>query len=104
VRSIITRAYGARATRFLALRLAKEPDWPQWLVAGTLLYLGEQKDSATTAAILRFAIITPYPDRRAPARDALAQIADPALPSKIADAQRWADARKLPFPPELRGI
>jgi hypothetical protein len=100
----VTRAYGSRVTKFLALRLAKEPMWPEWLALGVLVYLEEHADPATVPAILRFAIVTPVPERRAWARETLQKIADPALEQKLADAQRWAEGRKLPIPLELRGI
>jgi hypothetical protein len=63
-KSIITRRYGARATKFLALRLVKDPDEPAWLAWGSFLYLQEHKDPATTAAILRFIIVTRYVNQR----------------------------------------
>ena len=104
VRNILSRGYGARATKFLALRLAKDPDMPGWLVGGILLYLADHRDVTTTAAILRFAIVTPAASRRALARDALGAIADPALPQKLLEAQRWAETRDLTIPAELRQI
>ena len=103
-RRMVTEGYGNRATKFLALRLVKQPEWPDWLVSGVLLYLREHKDPATTAAIIRFAAVTPAPHRREWAREALAAIGDPALAARLDGAQRWAEANKLPFPPELRGI
>jgi hypothetical protein len=101
-RQAVTRAYGGRATKFLALRLVKQPEWPDWLVLGVLLYLQEHPDPATTAAVLRFAIVTPSLDQRRAAVATLGAIADPAMGPKVVEAQRWAEAAKLPFPPELR--
>jgi hypothetical protein len=102
--SLLKRGYGNRATKFLALRLVKEPDWPSWQAVGALLYLQEQKDAAVTAAILRYATLTPAPDRRDLAVKALAGSGDPALASKVADARRWAQARKIPLPPEVAAL
>jgi hypothetical protein len=102
--SVVTRGYGARATKFLALRLIKDPDEPAWLVSGSLLYLQEHKDPAATAAILRFIIIAPYAERREWALQALEEIPDPALGAKVTEAEAWALARKLPIPPELGAL
>ena len=102
--SILARGYGNRATKFLALRLVKEPDWPNWQAIGALLYLQGQRDPATTAAILRFMTISAHLDRRIWARDALAKIADPTLAPKVDEARGWAKAHKLPLPPELADL
>jgi hypothetical protein len=99
--SVVTRTFGDRVTKFLALRLVKDPDEPAWLAAGSLLYLQEHKDPAATAAILRFIIIAPYAERREWALQALEEIPDPLLGEKVAEAEAWARARKLPIPPEL---
>jgi hypothetical protein len=102
--SVVTRTFGSRVTKFLALRLVKDPDEPRWLAWGSLLYLQEHEDPAATAAILRFIIITPYAERREAALQAVKEIPDPLLGEKVAEAEAWANLRKLPIPPELGAL
>jgi hypothetical protein len=48
-------SHGARAVPYLAVRLMKEPDWPDWKVAAVLQYLAMEKDQKALPALARFA-------------------------------------------------
>ena len=47
--------HGARAVPYLAVRLMKEPDWPNWKIAAVLQYLAMEKDEKALPALARFA-------------------------------------------------
>jgi hypothetical protein len=47
--------HGARAVPYLAVRLMKEPEWPDWKVAAVLQYLAMEKDEKALPALVRFA-------------------------------------------------
>lgn len=47
--------HGARAVPYLAVRLMKEPDWPDWKVAAVLQYLAMEKEEKALPALARFA-------------------------------------------------
>jgi hypothetical protein len=47
--------HGARAVPYLAVRLMKEPDWPDWKVAAVLQYLAMEKEEKALPALVRFA-------------------------------------------------
>ncbi len=82
----LSREFAGRAADLLALRLAKEVgSWPAWKSTAVLLYLGERKEPATTAALLRIAVEAAQ--WRTMALWAIRQIADPELRAKI-DAER----------------
>ena len=85
----------------LALRLVKVPSLPRWYALGVLLYLGEQRQSGVTGALLRFAVDTADPERRRCAVEAIGKIADPNVRTKV-EAERARVARIGGFwPPEL---
>jgi len=46
--------YGKKVAAFLAVRLAKEPEWPHWKVAAVMLYLSYAKEPEVEPAIARF--------------------------------------------------
>ena len=47
--------HGARAVPYLAVRLMKEPEWPDWKVAAVLQYLAMEKEEKALPALVRFA-------------------------------------------------
>jgi hypothetical protein len=47
--------HGARVVPYLAVRLMKEPEWPDWKVAAVLQYLAMEKDEKALPALVRFA-------------------------------------------------
>jgi hypothetical protein len=90
--------FGSRVAEFLAIRLVKDIDWRPWQVTGVILYLTEQKQPATTAALVRFAIDERREAWQQLAINAIKAINDPELPEKIASERRVAEAMKKPFP------
>jgi hypothetical protein len=60
----LTHLWGGRLTRFLAARLAREPEWPAWKTETVLLYLAEHRDEAALPALFRFASTTADPTLR----------------------------------------
>jgi len=90
-----------RVASFLAIRLVKETDWPQWRVSGVVLYLTDQKQPATTAALIRFASDERREAWHQMAITAIKAINDPALPDKIKFERLRAEAMKKPFPRTL---
>jgi hypothetical protein len=90
--------FGSRVAEFLAIRLVKDIDWRPWQVTGVILYLTEQKQPATTAALVRFAIDERREAWQQLAINAIKAINDPELPAKIASERRVAEAMKKPFP------
>ena len=90
--------FGSRVAEFLAIRLVKDIDWRPWQITGVILYLTEQKQPATTAALVRFAIDERREAWQQLAINAIKAINDPELPEKIASERRVAEAMKKPFP------
>jgi hypothetical protein len=90
--------FGSRVAEFLAIRLVKDIDWQPWQITGVILYLTEQKQPATTAALVRFAIDERREAWQQLAINAIKAINDPELPAKIASERRVAEAMKKPFP------
>jgi hypothetical protein len=80
---VLNERFGSRAADFLALRLAKELNWPRWRVLGILRYLKEQKLASTTSALLRFSMETDSEEARGYAIGAIQAIADPELEAKV---------------------
>jgi hypothetical protein len=96
--------FGSRVADFLALRLAKEIDWPRWRVVGILLYLEEQKLPSTTSAVIRFASETHSNEGRECAIDILRAIADPELKQKLAIERKRLDDLDKKLPKDLANM
>lgn len=47
--------HGPRAVPYLAVRMMKEPEWPDWKVAAVLEYLAMEKEEKALPALVRFA-------------------------------------------------
>ena len=75
--------FDARVADFMAVRLVKITQDPRWRVSGMLLYLKQEAQPSTTAALIRFAAETPNDEWRKVAVEAIEDIDDPALQTKL---------------------
>ena len=93
--------FSGRVAEFLAIRLTKELDWPQWQVTGVLLYLTEQRQPATAAALVRFAADQRREAWHQMAITALKAMNDPAIRDKVRAERLRREAMKQPVPAPL---
>ena len=104
VEGYLTLHFEGRLAELLALRLIKEPEWPHWEVVAAILYLQTHKVSATTGALIRFAIEAPSDQQRKLAIDAIHAIGDPELGAKLTYELARAKSLNLRVPAEVRGL
>jgi hypothetical protein len=104
VEGYLTKNFGNRLTKLLALRLVKQTDWPAWQVMGVLFYLRKHRDPETTAALVRFALTTAQDEWRDYALDTLRELQDAALARKVAAEIALARAEERAIPPAVRAL
>ena len=102
--SYLTLHFADRVTELLALRLAKEQEWPNWKVLAVVFYLKAHKVPSTTSALIRFAIGTTNAKGRAFALETIREIKDPELAAKL--SFEIARAKKLDqtVPADVRAL
>lgn len=98
VAAFLTKHHEDRVTGLLAWRLLKSTDWPDWRTAGVLLYLEQQRDPRTTAALLRFLGRTENDQWRDFATDAVRAFGDVDLKAKLV-AEREYHEKQGAVPP-----
>ena len=93
--------FDGRVADFLALRLVKGTDWPDWQVMGVLLYLTDQHLISPTAALVRFAAETKNEGWRKAAIEAIRAARDRDLAAKIAFERGRFKAQQKMLPKAL---
>jgi hypothetical protein len=100
----LTMHFADRVADFLALRLSKATDWPEWKVLAVLFYLSEQAPTSTTAILIRFASETLSPGWREAAIEALKARRDPDLRAKVAAERVRSEKLRKAFPKALADL
>lgn len=96
--------FGAELVDLLALRLLKEPDWPDWKRNSALLYLRNHASASLTEPLIRFASLTTNEQARDLAFDAIVAANDKDLQAKLRAEDVWLRTQKRALPPKLGAL
>jgi len=95
----LTAYYGARLALFFAVRLLKQPAWPNWKVMTALTYLYDHRLPESLPPLIRYTEETPVPTYRTAGLTTLAVFDTGVLaPSMLDEALYWR-ALALPGQP-----
>jgi hypothetical protein len=96
--------FGAELVDLLALRLLKEPDWPDWKRNSALLYLRNHPSASLTEPLIRFVSLTTKAQAADLAVEAISAANDKDLQAKLRAEDVWLRTQKGALPPKLRAL